>query len=131
MLLDTLYITIILCKKFEDIYVSFYELFSPNNHLWGIYHSPIKSALLFRGVYVSEFSVYQIRGSITMPNVLHYACFIIDNKESFLNLSLSKILFHDEMLNNGHIIESDYDIQSIIKNNICYIFILSKVMNDN
>ena len=72
-------------------------------------------------------NLYEIRGIITMPSELHYACYILNNKENYLNLGPSKTLYHDGLQNNGFIIESELTIEEIIKNNVCYIFIISKI----
>ena len=59
-----------------------------------------------------------------MPSELHYTCYILNNKYNYLNLNLGKALFHDGKYNE-YILESDINLENILKNNICYIIIIS------
>ena len=68
---------------------------------------------------------YKVRGVVCMPSELHYTRYILNNNYNYLNLNLGKTLFHDGKKNNGYILELEINLESILKNNICYIIIIS------
>ena len=69
---------------------------------------------------------YNVKGLICMPSELHYTCYIINNDNNFLGLSLNKTLYHDGKQNNGFIVECDNTVKEIIKKCVSYILILIK-----
>ena len=72
---------------------------------------------------------YNLKGIICNHNNLHYSCYILNNDINILNLSLNSNLMHDGLQNDGKIIEINDSIENIIKNNFCYIFLISRVKN--
>ena len=52
-----------------------------------------------------------------MPSELHFTCYILNNKYNYLNLSLGMTIYQWKK-NNGYVLESDTDIENILKNNI-------------
>jgi len=70
-----------------------------------------------------------LKDIICNHNNLHYSYYILNNDINILNLILNTNLIHDGLQNGGKIIEINDNIENIIKNNICYIFLISRVKN--